>query len=289
METIDIIFESFPTIQLVTFNIFSFLSSLTLWSENHHLRSKRLCSETLKVEVSPMTAARIRAKLTHCSMKRKLVVSKHISSSPCSSPQVQLSFLEMNWGAKVTRGLQGPTRSLCDGKESSRIRKTQPPGFLCESSRNSPLSGWVSGPLLSQMLAGRMLLRVCHQSGRVTATSAACHSCRSAGHRRRRRQVSAVQAAAADSRTQRTPGELWVWKACSRKGWDGNEDVEDPNNNGILTEVPRRLFCLIYMFAVFSLLLSDLNLQRLSNQICCIIWKSHRMFSHHKAQKGTMD
>lgn len=206
-----------------------------------------------------MMAARIWAKLNHCSMKRKLVVSKHISSSLCSSPQVQLSFLEMNWGAKVTRGLQRPIRSQCDSKESSHIRKTQqPPGFLCESSHNSLLSGRVSGPLLSQMLAGRMLLRVCHQSGRVTATSAACHSCRSSGHRRCRHQVSAAdQPAAADSQTQRTPGELWVWKAFSKKGWDGNEDVVDPNNKGILTEVPRRLFlpdvhvCSFFTFAVW--------------------------------------
>lgn len=52
------------------------------------------------------------------------------------------------------------------------------------------LSGWVLGSLLSQMLAGRKRLHVCHQSGQVTTMLAACHSCGSSGHWRCRLQAS---------------------------------------------------------------------------------------------------
>jgi len=67
---------------------------------------------------------------------------------------------------------------------------------FCVSSSSpllSLLSGWLSGPLLPQMLAGRMRLHVCQRSGWATATSATCHSCRYSGRWRCRHQASTIQ------------------------------------------------------------------------------------------------
>ena len=93
-----------------------------------------------------------------------------IASCGCSSVDVLWICLARRWNSSAC---------CCSPPLSLRIL------FILRQ-----LSGWVSGSLLSQMLAGRARLHVCHQSGQVTATAAACHSCRSSGHWRCRRQAS---------------------------------------------------------------------------------------------------
>lgn len=123
----------------------------------------------------------------------------------CLKRQTEWSFLEICYWCiyyvcqnKYSSDMSSPPRGQTLEKPNRITKATQqPPRRRPLSLRpRSPLilrllSGWVSGSLLSQMLAGRKRLHVCHQSGQVTATSAACHSCRSSGHWGCHRQASA--------------------------------------------------------------------------------------------------